>query len=114
MSAIDRLYKKANYTIQKSINLEDALYTRLKELEQEYDASISELVNVCLEDMLAKGEIKYYVKPANESLIYRSLMLRKESLEALLKINKEKGISVTRLINISIRDFLIEYDKKNK
>ena len=32
MSAIDRLYKKSNYTVQKSINLEDRLYTRLKRL----------------------------------------------------------------------------------
>ena len=32
MSAIDRLYKKSNYTVQKSINLEDRLYTRLKEI----------------------------------------------------------------------------------
>ena len=35
MSSINRLYKKDNYTIQKSINLEDGLYTRLKELESE-------------------------------------------------------------------------------
>ena len=32
MSAIDRLYKKDNYTVQKSINLEDRLYTKLKEI----------------------------------------------------------------------------------
>ena len=32
MSAINRLYKKDNFTIQKSINLEDRLYTKLKEI----------------------------------------------------------------------------------
>lgn len=41
MSSIDRLYKKDNYTIQKSINLEDKLYSRLKEIvEKEYDATL--------------------------------------------------------------------------
>ena len=45
MSAIDRLYKKSNYTIQKSINLEDRLYTKLKEIvDKEYDATISDIV----------------------------------------------------------------------
>lgn len=114
MSAINRLYKKSNFTIQKSINLEDALYTRLKELEQEYDATISELVNVCIEDLVTIGKIKYLAKPENESLIYRSLMLRKDNIDALLKINQEQGISFTRLINISIREFLDKYDKKSK
>ena len=32
MSAIDRLYKKNNYTIQKCISLEDTLYSKLKRL----------------------------------------------------------------------------------
>ena len=114
MSSINRLYKKDNYTIQKSINLEDGLYTRLKELESEYDATISALVNVCVENLVAKDDIKYYAKPEGEILIYRSIMLRKENVDALTKINRERGISVTRLINISIKEFLDRYDKKSK
>ena len=54
MSAIDRLYKKDNYTIQKSINIEDKLYTKLKKLvEKEYDATVSDIVNVCIEDLIS-------------------------------------------------------------
>ena len=46
-SAIDRLYKKSNYMIQKSIDLEDTLYTRLKEIvAKDYDATISDIINV--------------------------------------------------------------------
>ena len=41
-------------------------------------------------------------------------MLRKENVDALTKINRERGISVTRLINISIKEFLDRYDKKSK
>lgn len=63
MSAIDRLYKKSNYTVQKSINLEDRLYTRLKEIvDKDYDATISDMINVCIEDLLSKGSVKYYAK----------------------------------------------------
>lgn len=112
MSAIERLYKKSNYTVQKSINLEDGLYTKLKEIvEKEYDATISDIVNICIEDLIATGNIKYYAKPENEIVIYRSVMIRKENVEALNKITKETGISFTRLVNIAMKEFLDKQDK---
>jgi len=112
MSAIGRLYKKDNYTIQKSVNLEDKLYTALKEIvDFEYDATISDIVNICVEDLLAKGKVEYYAKPEDEITIYRSIMLRRENVEGLTGINKKTGISVTRLINIAMKEFLEEYNK---
>jgi hypothetical protein len=112
MSAIDRLYKKNNYTIQKSINLEDKLYSKLKKItEKEYDATISDIVNVCIEDLIASENIKYYAKPDDEITIYRSVMIRKENVEALNKITKETGISLTRLVNIAMKEFLDKYKK---
>ena len=113
MSAIDRLYKKGNYTIQKSINLEDVLYTELKKIvDRDFDATISDVVNACVEDLISKEKVKYYAKPDEEITIYRSVMLRKENVEALNKINRETGISVTRLINIAIKEFLEKYNKE--
>lgn len=113
MSSIEKLYKKDNYTIQKSINLEDKLYTKLKEIvDTEYDATISDIVNVCIEDLISKGNVKYYAKPEEEITIYRSVMIRKDNVESLNKITKETGISLTRLVNISIKEFLDKYKKK--
>jgi hypothetical protein len=112
MSAIDRLYKKENSTVQKSINLEDKLYTELKQLvENEYDATISDVINVCIEDLISSGNIKYYAKPEGEITIYRSIMIRKENVKALNKITKETGISLTRLVNIAMKEFLDNYNK---
>ena len=111
MSAIDRLYKKSNYTVQKSINLEDRLYTRLKEIvDKDYDATISDIINVCIEDLLSAGNV-YYAKPEDEITIYRSVMIRKENVEALNKITQETGISLTRLVNIAMKEFLDKYNK---
>ena len=108
-----RLYRKENYTIQKSVNLEDKLYIRLKRIvDSQYDASISEVINVCIEDLLAKKRIKYYPKPEGEIIIYRSIMIRKENEEALRRLNFEKGISVTRLINTAIKEFIDGHEGK--
>lgn len=112
MGAIDRLYEKENYTIQKSVNIEDKLYTKLKEIVgNNYDATFSDIVNVCVEDLVSKEKLKYYAKPENEITIYRSIMLRKFNLESLKRIQKETGITVTRLLNMAIKEFIEKYEK---
>lgn len=108
-----RLYKRNNYRIQKSIKLDDKLYARIKYIaEHEYDATLSDLINVCLEMIFLKGRIRYYKKPKNELGIYRSIMIRKDNWKRLEKANDIRGISKTRIINYAIKEFIDEYDNK--
>lgn len=112
MSAIDRLYSINNKTVKKSINIDDSLYKRLmRYTKKNYDATISDIINVCIEDLLSTGSVKYYAKPEDEITIYRSVMIRKENAEALNKITQETGISLTRLVNIAMKEFLDKYNK---
>ena len=112
MSAIDRLYSINNKTVKKSINIDDSLYKRLmRYTKKNYDATISDMINVCIEDLLSTGSVKYYAKPEDEITIYRSVMIRKENAEALNKITQETGISLTRLVNIAMKEFLYKYNK---
>ena len=112
MSAIDRLYSINNKTVKKSINIDDSLYKRLmRYTKKNYDAIISDMINVCIEDLLSTGSVKYYAKPEDEITIYRSVMIRKENAEALNKITQETGISLTRLVNIAMKEFLDKYNK---
>ena len=112
MSAIDRLYSINNKTVKKSINIDDSLYKRLMRFtKKNYDATISDMINVCIEDLLSTGSVKYYAKPEDEITIYRSVMIRKENAEALNKITQETGISLTRLVNIAMKEFLDKYNK---
>lgn len=107
MKAINKLYTKNNYTIQKSINIEEELYSRIKEVSvNNYDATISDLINVSVEELLKKDINEFYEKPTGEILIYRSIMLRKENIEKLNKFSKMKRVSVTRLVNMAIKEFL--------
>ena len=112
MSAIDRLYSINNKTVKKSINIDDSLYKRLmRYTKKNYDATISDMINVCIEDLLSTGSVKYYAKPEDEITIYRSVMIRKENAEALNKITQETGISLTRLVNIAMKEFIDKYNK---
>ena len=110
-----RLYKKSNYNIQKSINIEDGLYTKLRDIVEEvYDAKTSEVVNACIEEFIEAGNITYIPKPEGEITLYRSIMVRKENLELLNKVSSQTGISFTRLVNMAIRKFIKSFEQENK
>ena len=107
MSAIDRLYNINNRTTKKSVNIDDSLYKKLIYFTQnKFDATVSDLINVAIEDFSSKSNPTFYGKPENESVTYRSIMLRDNNIEWLSKISKKTGISVTRLVNAAIKEFI--------
>lgn len=113
MSAINRLYSINNKTIKKTVNIDDSLYKRLmKFTKKNFDSSFSEIVNVCIEDYIEKNKPSFYEKPKLETVTYRSIMIRKDNLSNLQKMYKQTGISVTRLLNCAIKEFLEKYDNK--
>lgn len=113
MSAISKLYSINNKTMKKTINIEDTLYDRLmKFVKKNYDATFSEVINVCIEEYIEKDKPSFYEKPKRETVTYRSIMIRKENLKDLQKMYKKSGISVTRLLNGAVKEFLEKYDNK--
>ncbi len=112
MRAIDRLYKKEKF-ITRSIHIDEDLYEKLQYLADNiYDATVSKIINVCIEDFLEKGDYKFYKRPKGVSSLYRSLLIRESFYKELDKVKDETGISLTRLLNSAIKKFLTEYDKE--
>lgn len=113
MSAIDRLYLVNNKTIKKTVNIEDELYEKLmKFTKKNFDATFSEVINVCIEEYIDRNRPSFYEKPKLETVTYRSIMIRKDNLKNLQKMYKNTGISVTRLLNCAVKEFLEKYDNK--
>ena len=107
MSAIDRLYNINNRTSKKSVNIDDSLYKKLIYLTQNrFDATVSDLINVAIEDYSSNNHPAFYGKPENESVTYRSIMLREENINWLSKTSRKTGISATRLVNAAIKEFI--------
>ncbi len=113
MEPIKRLYKK-DKTITRSLHLDEDLYSKLQYLcDEVFDTSVSKLVNICIETLLQDEEnIKFYRKPYKTDSIYRSILFRSEFYNELIKIRESKGISFSRLVNGSIKDFLEKYNGK--
>lgn len=113
MSAINRLYAINNKTVKMTVNIEDKLYNQLmKFTKKNYDATFSQVINVCIEEYIERNNPSFYEKPKLETVTYRSIMIRKENLKDLQKMYKKTGISVTRLLNCAVKEFLDKYDNK--
>lgn len=109
MNIRDKLYKKDNKTIPKSINIDDSLYEKIRNAtEKIYDAKLSDIINVAMEEYIEKNKPIYYAKPKSESVIYRNLMLRKNNIKKFNGYHQKTGISFTRLVNGAIKEFFAE------
>lgn len=106
MSIRDKLYKKDNKTISKSINIDDSLYEKIRiATEKVYDAKLSDIINVAIEEYIERDNPNYYAKPKMETVTYRNLMLRKKNIKKLDEYHGKTGISFTRLVNGAIKEF---------
>jgi len=106
MNIRDKLYKKDNKTVSKSINIDDSLYEKIKQsTEKVYDAKLSDVINVAIEEYIERNNPNYYAKPKKETVTYRNLMLRKKNIKKLNEYHNNTGISFTRLVNGAIKEF---------
>lgn len=110
MRAIDRLYKREEI-VSRSLHIDEDLYTQVQNLsETVFDASVSKIINVCVENTLMKNKpITFYKKKKDTESIYRSVLFRKSFYEKLIEIKDTTGISFSRLVNGCIKDFLEDY-----
>ena len=113
MEPIERLYKK-DQVIVRSLHIDQDLYEKLQYISDNvYDASISRLTNICIETFLQNtNTIKYYKKPYKTESIYRSILFKKEFYDKLIEIKDKTGISFSRLVNGSIKQFIDKYNGK--
>lgn len=95
--------------VKRTSEIDLSLYEKLENLSQNvYDASINKLVNVCIENLIESKDINLYSKPKNEVAVTRSLYIRKSLYKGLSKLRDDYNLSYNRLINIAIRNVLIE------
>lgn len=113
MEPIQRLYKK-DEIVTRSLHIDEDLYQKLQYLcNNNFDTSVSKIINICVETLLQnKDNIEFYKKPYKTESIYRSVLFRKEFYDELIKIRDKRGISFSRLVNGSIKNFLDRYQGK--
>ena len=109
MGVFDRFYKKEKL-VRKTIEIDNNLYEKLKELsDNEISASVNQLINACIEELIKKENIKMYVKPKDEISVKHSLLIRESFVQELDNLKDKYDISIYKLVNMSIYNALEEY-----
>lgn len=109
MGVFDSFYKKEKL-VRKTIEIDNNLYEKLKELsDNEISASVNQLINACIEELIKKENIKMYVKPKDEISVKHSLLIRESLVQELDNLKYKYDISIYKLVNMSIYNALEEY-----
>lgn len=107
MSSFDKFDKKEKI-IPRTIEIDDTFYYMLEKLSREtYDASINKLVNAAIETLIENENIQTYEKSTTTRLT-RTFLLRESLLSKLYILKKKYGLPIYLLVNIAIRNALIE------
>ncbi len=107
-----RFFTKEKW-VKKSAEIEGKLYDRLKEIsEKELDASINKIIDACVDDLKLEDKVVIYRKEKNEINVARSIIVRESIYKKLEDLREKYGISISKIINIAIKEGLEKYDKR--
>ena len=107
MAYFSRFYKKENL-ISRSLDIDEELYSELEYLSKNvYEASISKIINIAVEELVKTEKVKIY-KRKNNSYVVRSVLLRKSVFDGLYELKNKFRVPIYLLVNIAVRNVLIE------
>ena len=104
----DKIFKKRENKIRRNYEIEDSLYSKLEEFSKIYDASVTDLINECLSNLIQTENIQLYVKNDSELSVTHTLLIKESNLTGLEKLKEKYGVSIFKLVNIAIRNVLNE------
>lgn len=112
MTCFSRFYKKEK-KVSKTLDIDENLYSKLEILSnQVYDASISKLVNAAIEELIKKEEINIY-ENENKAYVSRSFLIRESLIDGIYELKSKYRISICLLVNIAVRNAIIEEEKES-
>lgn len=109
MEWYEKFHKKEKW-VKKSVEIEGKLYDRLKEISnKELDASINKIIDACIDDLKIGEKVVIYRKEKDEINVARSIIIRESMYKKLEDMREKYGISISKLVNIAIREGLEKY-----
>lgn len=107
MSCLEKLNKREEL-INRTLEIDEELYYKLEYLSKEkYEASISKIINIAVEELVKTEKVKIY-KRKNNSYVVRSVLLRKSVFDGLYELKNKFRVPIYLLVNIAVRNVLIE------
>lgn len=106
MNFFDDKYRKREKTHRRSYSIDSSLLTQLESLSEIYCARVSAFINDSIEELIKSEDIKIYERDESELSIKYTVLVRESNLQGLNELCRKYGISVSKLVNIAIRNAL--------
>lgn len=109
MGILEQRFQKKEKKHRRNYEIDDTLFIKLEHLAQVYDANLTDLANVCIEQLIKSENIAVFEKPDNELPVTHTLLIRESNLIGLENLKEKYGVSIYKLVNIAIKNVLDEY-----
>lgn len=114
VGAFDKFELKEK-TIRKTIEIEDELYEKLKDLSQNvYDTSVNKMINAAIEELIKYENIQLYKKESKSLAVKHSLLIKTSLADGLDKLKEKYELSIYKLVNMAIRNAINQLENKDK
>ena len=106
MSFFDDKFKIRENKIRRNYDIEDSLYSKLSFLSKKYEATIPDLINACINELIITENVILYQKDINERLTPHTFYINENNVKGLEKLNDKYGVSIRKLVNISLHNII--------
>lgn len=99
-----KFYKREKRTLRK-YELEDEVYDFLVEASEVYHASISDIMNACLDELIHTKKFKLY---QHKDVIYptHTFYITESNAAGLSELKREARMTITNLVNMAVKNIM--------
>ena len=108
MNCFEKKFDKREKKHRRNYSIEDKLYTRLEKLSKVYDASVNDLINASLENLITTENVLLYETDKDEIAVTHTVLIKESNLTGIETLKAKYGVSIYKLVNIAIRNVLNE------
>lgn len=103
---MDKYFWKNEPKSKRNYDIEDFLFEKIKKATEKYDASSSDILNACIKSMLKADTLDITKVTENEFYGPHTFYVLESNIVGLTKLNTLYGISIRRLVNLAILNYL--------
>ena len=102
----DTKFERKEAVYRRNYDIDESLYSQLEELSKYYAAYVTDLINASIKKLIQTEKIALYEKRRDVLSIRHSLLVKESNLKGLDKLKDKYGVSISKLVNIAIKNTL--------
>ena len=102
---LNNKFSKREKRIRKTYEIEDDLYNFLEEASLTYDASVSDILNFCIAELIRTNDLKIYTS-SNMKNPSHNFNIAVSNVKGLAKLSETTQFTIKSLVNMSVKNIL--------